>query len=882
MNNTNYQEIKVINRPFDAHQFPGIPTNPEEDYQIENGGISNSEVGFAETVMTQFGPLQAFKMRGERPQKFPNHLFGKINLGSTFSEFSVRVFDLPAAGGELRIEPECTTFQKYIMDQCQSSCADGLIILLLDEPFGGSQLIEIYCPEIDTTSKTRGLRWKPSIQAAVCLRIPFSSDIRYRAPLPNDAKRPGFPGLGIVLRVLEDSSTEKVVKPLKLTVFSCVDHVTAVAYRPGSSFETFTSLPTHLQSSLIAPEPSLQRVEMDQGSNEGVGATGDGDVQAPPEVIQQESPEDPPVKETVPIEKTIKVSSSPMGKRTARPNAGEIANRWISYKDFSIDSTELSLIWKSITIDPYNLKAGGDSISRMFRRNVWVSGSSKELGYMTGLRIRIVTNKPPHLSGTIEFSTVRNGGTQRILHKIGSASEFELMFDTHRYIGTNPRQYRSLNSPWVRTNQSGSNLGYRVISFNRSDESSGIRAQVFIAPGSLNVQTPTRPRPKPTSTLAEVLSVLDGNLEVNIAEMGIEDQLGPSPVLGSEPGEVSFGDADSEEIDQDSFWVRMPDVMLGNGETTMVDMNLAKIQDQFGFSGNNSITEKFERYANLIPRMQGPFGPVIGEYKLVPRLPTGITGNIAHVCLPGDMNTDVATMIFGLDSILGIAGSALASIGGPLINSVVSTVGNIARPILGDGLVDTAQGLVSGILGGLGQSPPQEAPAATTAAPPSIGGDIPISRDREYIKMIDATEGESPGFGKLLIQLLDMVTDSGVAPSTLKIPVQVYAKLKAATERNLIDRSYQISQSSRNELMIEYSDALQLSADLLDDVRRKEKLRMDNSLQKERLTNLMYALDSVVRSGEDPESRMIDVNPDNFPVLNTPTRSQILSKLNLS
>nr|QIJ25854.1 hypothetical protein [Warroolaba Creek virus 1] len=861
MNSKNNQKLVVktitaINRPHDAHRFPGLVAAGDslietDDPMLMSGAVSNSEVGNARPFRTQFGTYLGYQMRGRRKQKIPSHLFGKVNLGDAFSYFDTQILKLPAVGGSLHIQPFCSAFQRLLIDACYSCTADAQIILKVDEPFGGSQLIELYCPEMDETSKTRGLRWKPSIQSSILLNIPFSSDVRFRLNASSDAKqRIGFPGLGVMLRVIEESSTETLVKPLNITVFTCINNLVCVGYKPGSMLETFSPLPGYLKFWPAKRPAIVAEKQMDLIDFSSPGVVGDSDVQPPPKVVQDETPEVAPVKDDQPVESVIKVSSSPKGKKTAKPNAGQIANRWILHSDYLIDATVLSLSWKNIKIIPNSLPGGGDAISRQFRRNVWCSGS-EELGFMTGLRVRIVTNKPPHVAGTIEFSSSANGGTQRTYCELGSAVEFEVMFDVHRIIDESSGRSitnRSLNSPWLRTTDSSCTFGYRLVSFNRSSELSGIKFQVFLSSGSINVQVPIRPKALPTNSAVGVFQRLAQSVGYTPVEFQM-DKLGPSPVQGLEPGEIECGDADDEALDHDSFWVRMPDIMATPGKPVMVDLNLARVTDQFGNdSTNNSITEKFARHANVIPAAMGPYGPVVGEYKLVPRFPTGITANLAHVSLPGDMNLETAEYVFGLSSILGIAGSALASIGGPLITGAINTVGNLAKPLLGEGIVDGVMNIASGLMGGLGQ-----APSTATQTSHSIGGDIPISRDREYLKMIDSTEQEDPAFGKLLVQLLDVMTNSLDDPSKQSFPIQLYTRLKGKVERNLIDRTVNFSPKHNNPLYLNIRDAVVLSQQLLE--------RGDD----ESFFKVYHQLNLARDPQGDLSVSTIDVNPDNIP-----------------
>jgi hypothetical protein len=248
----------------------------------------------------------------------------------------------------------------------------------------------------------------------------------------------------------------------------------------------------------------------------------------------------------------------------------------------------------------------------------------------------------------------------------------------------------------------------------------------------------------------------------------------PKAAGEAESGEANIGGAYEEDIDQDDFWVKAFDEEIAVGETAVIPLNFAVIEDAAGDGTTNPITQKFERFAQIVPISAGQFGPKIGNYTCQIRLPTDMTASVEHVTLPGDMNADAAIRVFGLSSILSMATSALTSIGGPMLSGIINT----GRELLGG---------LGGILGG---RPPEEKKQDPSATPAAIAGGIDVSRFINFLKPILNNEMNEPTFGSLLLEITKLFSKSGSTREVTKLPVEVFIRMdKCAVERTVINRA---------------------------------------------------------------------------------------------
>jgi len=272
---------------------------------------------------------------------------------------------------------------------------------------------------------------------------------------------------------------------------------------------------------------------------------------------------------------------------------------------------------------------------------------------------------------------------------------------------------------------------------------------------------------------------------------GIEVSTMIAPAAGESPSDFInlTGHGDDDNLEQNENWIVVGhyDVPI-DGTITPITLDIPALNDVYADDGDNPIVETFRRYAQIIPGQGGQLGPVVGQYALQVRLPTSMTTNLAHVCVPGDMNVEAARYIFGLSNILSLATAAISSFGGPILSTALNTAnaatGGMVAPLLG-----MAGSLIPGLekIGSLMN--PQTNTNVTTSAPP-VGGDTPMGRFLNFLKPVMVNEAEEPSLPTLLLQVIDFLESSSTTRATTTIPVSVYFRMADTTmERELFDRS---------------------------------------------------------------------------------------------
>lgn len=265
-----------------------------------------------------------------------------------------------------------------------------------------------------------------------------------------------------------------------------------------------------------------------------------------------------------------------------------------------------------------------------------------------------------------------------------------------------------------------------------------------------------------------------------------DNNIVPWSVLGGEAGSANpQGEVDF--IDQDDFWVCTDEFSLKKGEQRAINILPWALEDKFNPDLENPTKQKMLRFGNLEPRIEGDKGPAFAEYRIVSHLPQNIVANLAHVSLPGDMAADYVAVRFGIfGSILGMAGAALESIGGPLVTGAIEAVGSVVKkiPIIGD----IAGGLLEGISGGGESDPPSVTPqpAPVTPAPPvskQVSGTLELPRFYDFIKMFTDDETTIDVVGKVLVELVDIIGSESV-------PIRFLTRVgdRSSFSRSVFDR----------------------------------------------------------------------------------------------
>nr|AHX00966.1 ORF5 protein [Spodoptera exigua virus AKJ-2014] len=529
--------------------------------------------------------------------------------------------------------------------------------------------------------------------------------------------------------------------------------------------------------------------------------------------------------------------------KTKKNQIGALNQRFQHFNKFTVGGTP-TLTWTNINIDPYNITGKGEAFNLPFRRNVWTSGSMS-MGYLTSLQVQVHVARPPQVSGTIQFRDGNNPLATAYNVDFGGRIDFPLVPNVMN-IPIRPRHY---NSPWFRTDEAACTLSYRLIAFNRTADIADVTVDVYIRPGASVFNTPIKPKPRAVSALsgfaqayhdyeeAEYVKVYGGVAEIehhgmpeefsdrgrklhfdnwcaenqdihqgdeDLAEAeftpiwdkmcdeldGSDDHVAPPAVDSPEEGMINYIEHQDDDIDQDDYTIRVWEGELTIGQPLAIPLNLSVLRDVSTISDETTIGQKFERFAHIMPATGGNLGPEIGTYTIHTRLPTNVAASIAHVCVPDDLTDEVAARIFGLAKVLDIAGSAIGSIGGPLIAGAVQTAPKLIKTVLPGPLGSLASKVVGGVANGLlgGKPPAPQDPPGESSTPAAIGGKIPIARFLEFLKPVATNLVADPSFSNLLVELIDSFGDLA-ARATPTIPISVYVRMTGATDRSVFNRS---------------------------------------------------------------------------------------------
>lgn len=776
-----------------------LAKTPEEDNNTETG-IVVSEVG--KPVLTSHpawaDTFVSYALRAPRICHTPDFLFGGMDLGNAFSAFLPRRFAAPAVGTRLVIQPVVTQAQFSAIGLYNYIHADFHYIVHVPAPLGTGIYLKLYAPELDNTTVTRGIRFKPSAQPTVAVSLPWSNDF---SQVQRNSPRLGQSGGALVIETIEDNSSEQVNTPLQITVWCCVANVKLTGFS-ATSTNAFT-----VPGLNFAPQTAVSRV-IAPGFVEGIQQS-DNEVTAEGGKMNSELIYD---KSAIPLApETEQQASKPEAPSTTvatqKNDTGHLSTKWYDYIKLSISSPN-NLDWQVLTIDPYNdviLNQNGEALVLPWKRNLWTTGSQK-IGYMRSLVAQINIPRPPQISGVLEVKDSINASSITLI-EFGGKAEIPLIPQV--FNGISAALPRNWLNPWMRTQESKVQLAYRVIAFNRTSDIADLDISLLLRPGDSQFQVPQKPDnnlvPVEPDLVEEMtdyfvrraktkdLPVVEGEQQ-SLPEKTPLRLTDPSvcitPAIAHSAEEYSVHTelGGEEDIELDEFPVLVFKGDIPVGEVTSIQLDLPKIYDFAWDAEENAISQKFKRFAHIIPKSAGGFGPVIGNYTITANLPTGVAGRIVHNCIPGDCVDETVARIFGLKSLLGIAGSAVTAIGGPLLNGVVNTAAPVlsgaAHAIGGNvvgGLADAALGLASNIL-----TPKQkEQPSANSNA---ISGDIPISRFVEMVKFVESNFNSNPIFPTLLVEPQNFITNT--LSKLESIPIEVFANMRnVKVERNIFDRS---------------------------------------------------------------------------------------------
>lgn len=801
-----------------------------KDEAINDGDVT-SEVGEPVNVKlraTFKDNLRAYQLRAPRKLKIPGHMFGKMELGDAFSAMVPRAVSIPVIQTSLTLQPTVTARQFKLIDMYRYFNADVYWRVFIPCPIGTSVLLEAYAPEIDSRTKTRGVRWRPAGKSCIDFYLPWSSDITMgRVSTP----RPGQSGGALTIRTVEDNTTESVNVPLVMTVWCCVVNVKCTGLKPDTE---------------AVPLPGLNSAPLAITALEEITQHGDGDsievnVEGGANIAEQDAVDELPAESRAPpVEKQVKKTKVPKRAAASKNQAGLPGAIWFEAHVITLTSADL-MNWVNVSINPYTLNIPGENISKPYRRNYWVAGSTIA-GYARTLEVRMIIPRSPMISGLVEVCDSLNDSS-RYWVEFGQTVDFNVI--PHRHSGTvdQPRP-RYANNRYLRTNNALTDFKYRLVAFNRTADVADVKIRVLIKLGSVFFNVNTKPRPTASAglflehfdrfiqkkeeqesgecgdiileeieqhsgqdTLAtmirRVLDTYAGEVSDTMCENDLDapvddaegdnventDDVAP-PVAELYGGELNAGGADNEHLEQDEFVTEIWRGSLPVGDTIAVPLMYPVIEDLSGTGGPSVIAEKFERHAHVVPGSLGSFGPKIGNYVINTRLPTNVAGHIAHVSLPGDMMDEIFAAALGIGSILALATSGLQAVGGPAISGMLQA----GRDVLG-----TVAGIGGKLLGTLtGGSNP-------AANPVSLAGPVEVSRFINFLKPLATNESLDPTFGAALINARDFFSGD-MSPMT-QVPASVWANMAdSLVERALQDRGVMPSTTMENVLRLPYSD----------------------------------------------------------------------------
>nr|AWA82260.1 hypothetical protein [Drosophila melanogaster Nora virus] len=791
------QTVHIYDMPLRVIAGLSTLAKTTEDDDNTSTGIVVSEVGDPQVVKhpAWIDPFVAYQLRAPRQTITPDFIFGRADIGNAFSAFLPRRFSAPAVGTRLVIDPVCTYQQYATLGLYNYFHADFIYIVHVPAPLGTGIYLKIYAPELDNTTVTRGIRFKPSASPTVAFTVPWSNDL---STVQTTVGRVGQSGGSIVIETIEDNSNETVNTPLSITVWCCMANVKATGYAiadtstynyPGMNF-----IPIPIPKPPTPETPTVVEGE-EQADNE---VTAEGGKLVQDLVYDHSAIPVAPV-----VEKEAEQPETPASNVATRKNdTGHLATKWYDFVKISL-SNPANMNWTTLTIDPYNnvtLSRDGESMVLPWRRNVWTTGS-KSIGYIRTMVSQINIPRPPQISGVLEVKDSLNNSSISLV-EFGGKVEIPLIPKVLNGLATSASLPRHRLNPWMRTAESKVELQYRIIAFNRTSDIADLNVSVLLRPGDSQFQLPMKPDNNVDTRHFELVEAMmyDYNKllirgeeqslpEETPAEVSNPSQfITPATALSAEQYNLHGALGECEELELDEFPVLVFKGEIPVDEVTSIQLDLATIYD-FAWDGEqNAISQKFQRFAHLIPKSAGGFGPVIGNYTITANLPTGVAGRILHNCLPGDCVDLAVSRIFGLKSLLGIAGTAVSAVGGPLLNGLVNTAAPIlsgAAHAIGGNVVGGLADAVIDIGSNLLTPKEKEQPSANSSA---ISGDIPISRFVEMLKYVKENYQDSPVFPTLLVEPQNFISNAMTALKT--IPIEVFANMRnVKVERNLFDRT---------------------------------------------------------------------------------------------
>ena len=816
------QAITIINTPQRSPTVPGVFTKTSFLTGLQVDGTIISEVGDPELVPTWFGSVAGYSLRKSRikPKTRPFTPYGGIQTFSGLSSPVVEVIPLPSVGSRVVLTPRLAPLLNSFLSKTYSWRSDMTVILHIPVPLGMSVLMRVYCPEIDASTKTRGIIWKPGSCQTLALHVGWDVDVPI---IRRNEARKGCNGLTLAVETTEDNSSDQASTPYSMIVWWFPHNIEGYGWNePGSSGVT---APESWQFQPVDPPPTESSIpiwgeeQMMEDSNTEVTPGGLGDAAEPgSSLVGTPSLEEPTSTEaTIPKE----IGQPAEHKAPKVPDQTSSLNqKWHKLTSLTFAFENEVGTFKEVRVIPSTISGKGEGLFRPFRRNVFCAPSRKG-DQLRGLEFKIVSNRAPSFAGVIQVRTVttsRFSSGDVYYHTVGGEptifSDYGHPFVAESNSGSDQR---AIISPWRKASTWSSSFDVRLLCLNYIQERTSLTITIFVRPGGMRFSVPIKPKARPNAGSQAIMDGMRASID-RISQalfrlhqedeepIQAQEQMMEDPATEGESAEIaptgtSSGYAglaepipvnaeDSGDLSQDIYWVRIGDVLLQENTPTGVTLRLPAVIDVNGAGDENTITERFSRFTDITPTRQGLYGPVAGKWAVKLRPPANMTFDIESVCLPPELNEEAATRIFGLDSILSIAGSAINSLGGSLLGGAINTVGNALGGIIGGPVGGIVSNVLGGVLGG-GTSSQEATTSETTPAPEKdaqlITGDINFSRFLEFFKSFDGSEDNEPAWPTLLLNLVNLL--GSVALRADGIPATVYIRMdsvqctRAAWER---------------------------------------------------------------------------------------------------
>lgn len=796
-------------------------------------GYCVSEVGFPKMISSTIGSIPVFSLRdGRSSSKWPSHRFGKIEIGECFASFIPIRFNIPNAGSSIILDPVMSEAQMTLLNMFEGVSADAIWHINIPSPLGLALLMRLSAPEISLSTETRGVRYKATQMPGITVSVPWHSQLAYQ----QHASTAGHTGLSLKITTLQMNKDTGIPSPIQALAWVLVTNVRGHSLRnqaqsitdvPGS----FKFTPVTATASTFEEKEDLVVARFQADNDQGAaGVIGDEQEGSPVET----TPISDDVTVTAPPEVITAESTSSVGKTTpVKDNTAAIQQKFILLSRTRLSQADVGVA-KTFAIQPATRSELGEGLGLPWRRNVWTLGSFSG-GYTTSLEYKVESASMPGIAGQVLLQPTLGSGIdfigERVWHQLGGEpTTIKVPYTAH--IASAGRLPRDLNRPVILASQAVASMSMTLYAMNRNTTEDSLEVTVWGRPGDAQFHTPVKARRAPTTTsqARARLAVSNGTamtakdinaigtilqnirLDVPEARFQADDDAGTSahslvpvsaefPVQGEVGPEYLF---DQDEISQDDFWIELPPVVLNGSTISVVPYSLIGMEDVQGAGGLNPWEERATRFACMRPTRFGNMGPAFGTYKLVARLPTTCTADIAHVAIPADMAADIATRLFGLDSLLSIAGSALTSIGGPLLSGAIDTIGNVVKdvPIIGN-IASGIKDVLGGILGGSSKTDEPATPKQENY--PSIDGLLQMARHFEFLRTNDSDIASNDAFGNLLLQLqntMGLPTNTAGEPTMSVRPFMNMGNM-AEWARSVFDRSVLPTRNARFALMIE-------------------------------------------------------------------------------